>query len=140
MGFGGPPAHVALLRELTVDRRRWIDPQEFEDANAATQLLPGPGGTQLAIYCAARVGGGWGGALGGLAFILPGLVIVLAISAIALGSSPPLWIRGVGAGAAAAVVAVVGEAGLSLWRSSLSGRRGWLLARAAGYMALGAAA
>ena len=138
--FGGPPAQVALLRELCVDRRRWIDAQEFEDANAATQLLPGPGGTQLAIYCAARVGGGWGGALGGLAFILPGLVIVLAISAIALGSSPPLWIRGVGAGAAAAVVAVVGEAGLSLARSSLSERRGWLLARAAAYLGLGAAA
>jgi chromate transporter len=138
--FGGPPAQVALLRELCVDRRSWIDAQEFEDATAATQLLPGPGGTQLAIYCAARVGGGWGGALGGLAFILPGLVIVLAISAIALGSSPPLWIRGVGAGAAASVVAVVGEAGLSLARSSLSGRRGWLLARAAAYLALGAAA
>jgi chromate transporter len=138
--FGGPPAQVALLRELCVDRRRWIDAQEFEDANAATQLLPGPGGTQLAIYCAARVGGGWGGTLGGLAFILPGLVVVLAISAIALGSSPPLWIRGVGAGAAASVVAVVGEAGLSLARSSLSVRRGWMLARGVAYLALGAAA
>ena len=138
--FGGPPAQVALLRELCVERRRWIDAQEFEDANAAAQLLPGPGGTQMAIYCAARVGGGWGGALGGLAFIVPGLVIVLAISAIALGSSPPLWIRGVGAGAAASVVGVVGEAGLSLARSSLSGRRGWLLARAATYLVLGAAA
>src|SRR3954469_20063738 len=50
--FGGPPAQVALLRELCVDQRRWIDADEFEDANAATQLLPGPGGTQLAVYCA----------------------------------------------------------------------------------------
>jgi chromate transporter len=58
--FGGPPAQVALLRELCVDRRRWMDAQEFEDANAATQLLPGPGGTQLAIYCARRAGGGAG--------------------------------------------------------------------------------
>ena len=47
--FGGPPAQVALLRELCVERQRWIDAREFEDANAATQLLPGPGGTQLAI-------------------------------------------------------------------------------------------
>ena len=52
LGFGGPPAHVALLRELTVERRRWIDAREFEDANAATQLIPGPASTQLAIYCA----------------------------------------------------------------------------------------
>jgi chromate transporter len=138
--FGGPPAQVALLRELCVERRRWIGAREFEDANAATQLMPGPGGTQLAIYCAARAGGGWGGALGGLAFILPGLLVVLAISAVALGSSPPLWIRGVGAGAAAAVVAVVAEAGLSLGRSSVSGRRGWFLARSVVYLALGAAA
>jgi chromate transporter len=120
--FGGPPSQVALLRELCVDRRRWMDAREFEDANAATQLLPGPGGTQLAIYCASRVGGGLGGALGGLAFILPGLVIVLAIAAIALSDSPPLWIRAVGAGAAASVVAVVVQAGLALGRSSLEGR------------------
>src|SRR5262245_48854235 len=119
--FGGPPAQVAMLRELCVDRRRWLDAQEFEDANAATQLLPGPGGTQLAIYCARRVGGGLGAAVGGLAFILPGLVMVLAIAAVALGESPPLWIRAVGAGAAAAVVAVVVQAGIALGRTSVVG-------------------
>src|SRR5262245_43582316 len=100
--FGGPPSQVALLRELCVDRRGWMTAREFEDANAATQLLPGPGGTQLAIYCAQRVGGRAGALIGGLAFMLPGLVIILAISAIALGESPPLWIRAIGAGAAAA--------------------------------------
>ena len=122
--FGGPPAQIALLRELTVERRRWIEPREFEDANAATQLLPGPGGTQLAIYCALRVGGRAGAIAGGLAFILPGLLVVLAISAVALSDAPPLWIRAVGAGAAAAVVAVVVQAGLQLGRSALQGRRG----------------
>jgi chromate transporter len=134
--FGGPPAQVALLRELCVERRRWIDAGEFEDANAATQLLPGPGGTQLAIYCAKRVGGDAGALLGGLAFILPGLVLVLAIAAVALSESPPLWIRAVGAGAAASVVAVVAEAGLALARTSLAGRP-W---RAVGYVLGGAAA
>ena len=122
--FGGPPAQVALLRELCVERRGWLTAQEFEDANAATQLLPGPGGTQLAIYCAQRVGGRVGGVLGGLAFMLPGLVIMLGIAAIALGESPPLWIRAVGAGAAAAVVAVVVQAGLALGRTSVRGRAG----------------
>jgi chromate transporter len=134
--FGGPPAQVALLRELCVERRRWMDAREFEDANAATQLLPGPGGTQLAIYCASRAGGRLGALTGGLAFILPGLLIVLAISAVALGDSPPAWIRGVGAGAAAAVVAVVAQAGISLGRTSLTGRVGVGLV----YLALGAAA
>jgi chromate transporter len=134
--FGGPPAQVALLRELCVERQRWMDAREFEDANAATQLLPGPGGTQMAIYCAGRAGGRLGSVVGGLAFILPGLLIVLAISAVALSESPPLWIRAVGAGAAAAVVAVVVQAGIALGRSSLSRRR----RRAIVYLAAGLAA
>jgi chromate transporter len=138
--FGGPPAQIALLRELTVERRRWIDAREFEDANAAAQLLPGPGGTQLAIYCALRAGGRVGAVAGGLAFILPGLLVVLAISAVALSDAPPLWIRAVGAGAAAAVVAVVVQAGLQLGRSALEGRHGGLLWRAVAYLLAGAAA
>src|SRR5918998_4546889 len=85
IGFGGPPAHVALLRELTVERRKWIDAREFEDANAACGLLPGPASTQLAIYCAQRVAGAAGALVGGAAFILPGLVLVLVLAAAALG-------------------------------------------------------
>jgi chromate transporter len=138
--FGGPPAQVALLRELCVERRRWIDAREFEDANAATQLLPGPGGTQLAVYCARRVGGPAGMLAGGLAFILPGLVIVLAISALALSESPPAWIRAIGAGGVAAVVAVVVQAGLALGRASLRAQHGAARWRAGVYAVLGAAA
>jgi chromate transporter len=50
VGFGGPPAHIALLRGLCVEQRSWLSPAEFEDAIAATNLLPGPGSTQLAIF------------------------------------------------------------------------------------------
>ena len=55
IGFGGPPAHIALLRKLVVDDRAWLDPGEFEDGVAAVNLLPGPASTQLAIYCAWRL-------------------------------------------------------------------------------------
>jgi chromate transporter len=123
IGFGGPPAHVALLRKLTVEQRGWIGAREFEDANAACQLLPGPGSTQMAIYCALRVGGIAGALIGGLAFILPGLAMVLVIAALALGEEPPEWILGIGAGAGAAVIAVIVQAGIALGRSSLAGRR-----------------
>jgi chromate transporter len=123
IGFGGPPAHVVLLRELVVERHGWIDAREFEDANAACQLLPGPGSTQLAIYCGLRVGGLPGALVGGFGFIVPGLLMVLAIAALALGDAPPAWILGVGSGAGAAVVAVVIQAGFGLGRSSLAGRR-----------------
>jgi len=64
IGFGGPPAHIALLRELCVDRRRWLSAREFEDGIAATNLLPGPASTQLAIYCAWRLRGHLGAVVG----------------------------------------------------------------------------
>src|SRR5215207_2628893 len=137
IGFGGPPAHIALLRELVVERRRWIGAREFEDANAACQLLPGPASTQLAIYCGQRVGGLPGALVGGVGFILPGLLMVLAIAALALGDAPPEWILGIGAGAGAAVVAVVVQAGIALGRSSLAVRRD---VRAPAYIAAGFAA
>jgi chromate transporter len=123
LGFGGPPAHVALLREAVVERRRWLQSREFEDAFAACQLLPGPASTQLSIYCGRRVAGTAGAFVGGLAFILPGLLLTLAIAAVALQDEPPDWIGAFGAGAAAAVVAVVAQAGLALVRSSFRGPR-----------------
>jgi chromate transporter len=113
VGFGGPPAHVALLRQLCVERRRWIAPQQFEDAIAATNLLPGPASTQLAIYTAWRLRGAVGALVGGVCFIVPGLVLILALAALFLGS-PPQWIRGAGAGAGAAVAAVAVHAGVRL--------------------------
>jgi len=116
LGFGGPPAHIALLRDLTVDRRRWIDAREFEDAFATCSLLPGPASTQMAIFTAQRVAGRAGALVGGLAFILPGLLAVLVIAAVALGDDPPALVIGFGAGAAAAVVAVVVQAGVKLIR------------------------
>jgi chromate transporter len=113
-GFGGPPAHIALLRDLCVDQKRWLTPPEFEDAVAACNLLPGPASTQLAIFCARRVAGPVGAIVGGAAFILPGLAAILALAAVFLASSPPDVVRGAGAGAGAAVAAVAVHAGLRL--------------------------
>ncbi|HEX3734496.1 MAG TPA: chromate efflux transporter [Solirubrobacterales bacterium] len=118
IGFGGPPAHIALLRELCVERRGWLSAHEFEDAIAACNLLPGPASTQLAIFCAWRVGGRWGALLGGLGFVLPGLLAILGLSVLFLAGSPPAWVRGAGAGAGAAVAAVAVQAGLGLVPSS----------------------
>jgi chromate transport protein ChrA len=112
IGFGGPPAHIALLRQLCVERRRWLEAREFEDAIVACNLLPGPASTQLAIFCAWRVRGRPGALVGGAAFILPGLIVILALAALFLGS-PPDWIRGAGAGAGAAVAA--GAATIGPW-------------------------
>ncbi|MCO8274228.1 chromate efflux transporter [Actinoplanes sp. TRM 88003] len=137
IGFGGPPSHIALFRKLCVDDRKWLDAQEFEDAIAACNLLPGPASTQLAIFCAWRVRGRAGALVGGAAFILPGLIAILVLAALFLGD-PPTWVRAAGAGAGAAVAAVALQAGVSLipagWQRKPSRRR-WTI-----YLVLGTVA
>jgi chromate transporter len=140
IGFGGPPAHIALFRELCVERRAWLDERQFERAIAATNLLPGPGSTQLAIYCAWRLRGARGALAGGLSFILPGLVAILALSTLFLAGSPPRWLRGAGMGAGSAVAAVAVSAGLRvalpIWHRATERRR----ARVVGYALAGGVA
>jgi chromate transporter len=121
-----------------VQRRRWLEAREFEDAIAACNLLPGPASTQLAIFCARRLGGPLGALVGGIGFILPAVVLIVGLSALFLAGAPPAWVRGAGAGAGSAVAAVAVQAGASLlgpsWtRAANRGR--WLV-----YVALGGAA
>jgi chromate transporter len=127
IGFGGPPAHISLFRALCVTRREWLTEEQFERAIAATNLLPGPASTQLAIYCAWRLRGPAGALTGGLGFILPGLVMILALSVLFLAGSPPTWVRGAGMGAGSAVAAVAVTAGLSvalpMWRRATGAHR-----------------
>ncbi len=137
-GFGGPPAHIRLLRQLCVERRGWLDAREFEDAIAVCNLMPGPASTQLAILCAWRLRGRAGALAGGAAFILPGLVVILALAALFMAGSPPLWVLGAGAGAGGAVPAVAVQASWSLLGPSWRNRRAavrWLLFLAAGLTA-----
>ena len=135
IGFGGPPAHIRLLRQLCVERRGWLDSREFEDAIAVCNLMPGPASTQLAIFCAWRLRGRAGALIGGAAFIVPGLIVILALAVLFVAGSPPLWVLGAGAGAGAAVPAVAVQAGWSLavpsWRNRASAVR-WAAYLAAG--------
>lgn len=127
ISFGGPPTHIALLRAMCVQRRKCLSEHEFEDAIAACNLLPGPASTQLAIFTAWRVRGRVGAMVGGVAFIVPGLIVILALAALFLAGSPPAWVRGAGAGAGAAVAAVAVHAGLALlpagWRRAATTSR-----------------
>ena len=140
LGFGGPPTHIALLRDLCVERRRWLNASEFEEAVAACNLLPGPASTQLAIFCAWRVRGWLAAVVGGAAFIVPGLILMLALAALFLASSPPAWVRGAGAGAGAAVAAVAVQAGAGLVPASWRRAQRISRFRWPAYLAAGAAA
>lgn len=142
IGFGGPPTHIALLRRLCVEDRRWLDAEVFEDGIAATNLLPGPASTQLAIFCAWKLRGPVGAILGGICFIVPGLVLILGLASVFLARHPPTWILGAAAGAGAAVPAVAVRAAWRLaptsWHragSETAPRARWVL-----YAVVGAAA
>ena len=140
IGFGGPPTHIALLRDLCVTRRGWMGEGDFEDAVAACNLLPGPASTQMAIYCAWRVRGRLGAVVGGLGFVVPGLLIMLVLAAIFLADRPPAAIMGAAAGAGAAVAAVAVHAGAGLIPASYGRTAGGGRVRWGVYLGLGALA
>jgi chromate transporter len=141
-GFGGPPTHIAMLRRLAVEREGWLDETEFEDAIAATNLLPGPASTQLAIFCAWRLRGLAGALVGGACFIVPGLAVIIGLAAVFLAGHPPLWVQGAALGAGAAVAPVAINAALGLipasWRRAgdeRARRARWVVYAAVGAVA-----
>lgn len=90
LAFGGPAAHVAMMREEVVTRRRWMDDQEFLDLVGATNLIPGPNSTELAIHLG-RLRAGWRGlVVAGACFIVPAALIVLFLAVLydRYGSTP----------------------------------------------------
>jgi chromate transporter len=80
IAFGGPAAHVAMMEEEVVVRRQWLTRQEFLDYLGATNLIPGPNSTELAIHIGHLCGGPIGLVIAGLCFILPAASIVAVIA------------------------------------------------------------
>ncbi|MGD9704397.1 MAG: chromate efflux transporter [Acidimicrobiia bacterium] len=76
IGFGGPAAHIAMMRDEVVRRRGWIDDTEFVELVGATNLIPGPNSTELAMHLGARRAGGRGLVAAGVCFIAPAVIIV----------------------------------------------------------------
>ena len=88
--FGGPAAHIALIHAETVKRRKWLSDQEFLDLVGATNLIPGPNSTEMAIHIG-FLRAGWPGLIvGGLCFITPAMLIVMLMAwvYVQFGSAP----------------------------------------------------
>ena len=120
--FGGPAAHIAMMRDEVVDRRRWLSDKEFLDLVAATNLIPGPNSTELAIHLGYRRGGLAGLALAGVCFILPAALVVgcIAWAYARYGTTPQVgWLMyGIGPVVIAIVVQALvklGQAALGRW-------------------------
>src|SRR5215203_6897974 len=80
IGFGGPAAHIALMRDEVVKRRKWVTEEQFLDLIGATNLIPGPNSTELAIHLG-YIRAGWRGLIvAGVCFITPAMLIILSIA------------------------------------------------------------
>ncbi|MFM8952371.1 MAG: chromate efflux transporter [Planctomycetaceae bacterium] len=120
VGFGGPAGQVAILHRELVERRRWLDEDEFLAALRVCMLLPGPEAQQLATYAGWRRGGLAGGLTAGTLFVLPGAVLVTVLAWLhAAGESLP-FVAAAFAGTRPAVVALVALAAWRIGRKSLT--------------------
>lgn len=117
--FGGPAAHVALMRREAVEKRRWLEPQAFTDLLGACNLLPGPSSTQLAMALGQRRAGRAGLLVAGLCFLTPAALLSagLAWAYQRWGGLPQA--QGVLAGSRPVVLAVVAQALASLAPTAL---------------------
>ena len=77
MAFGGPAAHIAMMEDEIVEKRKWISREKFMDLIGTTNLIPGPNSTEMAILLGVERGGILGLILAGLSFILPSMAITL---------------------------------------------------------------
>jgi chromate transporter len=123
--FGGPAAHIAMMEEEFVRRRGWISHEEFLDMLGATNLIPGPNSTEMAIHIGHQRAGWKGLVVAGVCFIVPAMLIVMAAAwaYVRFGSLPQL--QGIMYGIKPVIIAVVVQA---LWRLAPSAVKSGFLA------------
>ena len=123
--FGGPAAHIGIMEDEVVRRRRWLTQERFLDLLGAVNLIPGPNSTEMAIYLGYLRAGWWGLVLGGVCFILPAMLMVMAIAWVYVqyGSLPQL--EALLYGVKPVVIAVIFQA---LWRLGRKAAKTKLLA------------
>jgi chromate transporter len=121
IAFGGPAAHIAMMHDEVVKRRKWLNDQEFLDLVGATNLIPGPNSTEMAIHIG-YLRGGWKGLItAGVCFIIPAMIIVLALSwaYVRFGTMPQAkWLM---YGIKPVVIAIIAQALWNLGKKAIKG-------------------
>lgn len=132
LAWGGPVAQIAMIRRELVDEERWVTPEHFNRVFGLYQVLPGPEAHELCVYFGMRAGGRLGGLLAGLGFMLPGLVLMLALSwaYVTFGMEAPV-LAAVFYGTQPAIAAVVLRAVHRIGQPVLRDRWLWAIAATA---------
>jgi chromate transporter len=120
--FGGPAGQIAVMQRTLVDEKRWIGQRRFLHAMNYCMLLPGPEAQQLATYVGWLLHGTRGGLLAGGLFVLPGVVALLALSAVYVAFGSTVAVTAVFAGLAPAVLAIVAQAVVRVGQRALHSR------------------
>jgi chromate transporter len=121
IAFGGPAAHIAMMHDETVKRRKWLSDQEFLDLVGATNLIPGPNSTEMAIHIGFLRAGWRGLVIGGACFIVPAMLIVLSMAwvYVRFGATPQAeWLL---YGIKPVVIAIIVQALWSLGQKAVKG-------------------
>ena len=129
ISFGGPAGQIAIMHAELVERRRWISEKRFLHALNYCMVLPGPEAQQLATYIGWLMHGTWGGIMAGALFVLPSLVILVALSAVYVRFGDQPLVAGIFDGIQPAVVAIVLHAAYRIGTRAL--RNAWLWGLAA---------
>ena len=135
LSFGGPAGQIALIHREVIDERKWIDEQEFLHALNFCMLLPGPEAMQLATYIGWKLHGLRGGLMAGLLFVIPGALVILALSILYSLFGKLSFIESLFWGVKAAVLVIVLEALLRVSKRALKTNLDWGIA-AASFIAL----
>lgn len=117
--FGGPAAQIAVMQRSLVDEHRWIGERRFLHALSYCMLLPGPEAQQLAVYVGWLLNGVRGGLIAGALFVLPGMVALLALSAVYVTFGETAIISALFVGLSAAVLAIVAQAVIKVAKRAL---------------------
>lgn len=119
LSFGGPAGQIALMHRILVEEKKWLDEPRFLHALNYCMMLPGPEAMQLATYAGWLMHGIRGGLIAGLLFVLPGAVVLIALSALYLALGEVTIVEGLLFGLKAAVLAVVLEALIKVSKRAL---------------------
>ena len=131
LSFGGPTGQIALMHQELVEKRRWISDARFLHALNYCMLLPGPEAQQLSIYVGWLLHRTWGGIVAGTLFVLPGALLLWAISWVYVAYGQLPWLASIFYGLKPAVMGIVAMAVLRIGKKALKNSVMWSIAAGA---------